>query len=68
MGAGVGMASELPLAHQLRKLVPGHLQVNLLDLRGEGIALAAIADVAGNLRISFQCGSDGLDLSLGLRR
>ena len=67
MRAGVGLASELPFVHQLRQLVPGQLQVDLLDLRREGISVgAAISDEAGNLRISFKRRPDGFNLSLCL--
>ena len=67
MRASVDLASELPFLPQFRQLVPGQLQVDLLDLRREGIPGGApISNEAGNLRISFQCRPDGLNLSFGL--
>ena len=63
----MGLASELPFMYQPRKLVPGQLHVDLLDLRRKGIPIgASISDEARNLRISFKCRPDGLYLSLCL--
>ena len=69
MGAGVRLTGDVPFVRQLRELVPGQFQVNLLDLRWEGIPLGAtISDVASDLRIGFQDCPNRLDLSFGLRR
>ena len=37
------------------QLVAGQLLVDLLNLAGEAVVLTSIGDIAGNLRIGFQC-------------
>ena len=67
MRTGVRVAREMRLVEKRCQFFAVQLFVDLLHLRWESIvAGAAIGDVAGDLRVGFECGADGFDFYLRL--